>query len=397
MAITLSGGVITTFTSGAVNYKSHMFTASGELTVTGTGTQAVQLLLVGGGGGGSLGGGGETSTTTRGNGGGGGGLYYTASYSIGTTYPTWSVVVGAGGLGGLITSAAANGGATSFTGPGVAATMATGSTFGDGAFFQLTGSATGKFFVTSSATQTDAGGVYYIVSGSTADLTMTNIADKLNGLTSTFGIIALASGSQLQLTASAVGTAGNSFKYVSASFSKNFAGGINTTAFTGSYGGFGGQPQGGDGGSGGGGNPIGLAIFADSGSAGGLQGGRAGAGGGGATGAGSPAFSTWDSPFLIWSGGDGGAGKSYTLQDGTTKFYAAGGGGGGDVNIGPGAGGAGGSSIGGNGGSGAAGAGGNGTTNTGAGGGGGALSDQASNWGAGGNGGSGVVVITYTV
>jgi len=402
MALTLSGGVITTFTSGAVNYKSHTFTGStGELTISGTGTQAVQLLLVGGGGGGARGGGGETATTTHGNGGGGGGVFFTSSYTFSTTYPTWSIAIGAGGSGGTRTTGATNGGITSLTALGVAASTIVTSSFGDGAFFQLTGSVAGKFFVTSSTTQVDAAPIYYIVTGSTAAATMTNVINKINSLKTTFDITASALFTlSASLSAITAGTAGNSFLYKTGSASQTFAGGVDSvTLFTGSYGGFGGQPQGGNGASGGGSFPTGAAaIFADSGSAGGTQQGRSGAGGGGAVSAGSNATSVFDNPFTIWNGGNGGNGKTLTLEDGTVKHYGAGGGGGGNVNVGPGSGGTGGNSgVGGKGGSGAQGAGGNGAANTGAGGGGGALSDQSSNWGPGGNGASGVVVITYTV
>lgn len=399
MALTLSGGVVTTFTSGAVNYQSHTFTGSiGELTISGTGTQAVQLLLVGGGGGGSMGGGGESNATNRGNGGGGGGVFYTTSYTFNTTYPTWSIEVGAGGTGGNRSAAATVGGVTTLTGPGVAAKAAVSSSFIDGAFFQLTGSVTGTFFVTSSTTQVDAAPTYYVVTGSTANLTMVAIASKINSLTS-FNITASVSASNLLMTASSVGTAGNSFRYVSASIAQAFAGGINTTTLTGSYGGFGGQPEGGNGASGGGSFPTGaLAIFAESGSNGGTQQGKSGAGGGGAASTGSDAYTIFDNPFTIYNGGNGGDGKALTLENGTVKHYGAGGGGGGWVNVGPGGGGTGGNNgVGGSGGSGAAGNGGDGLANRGAGGGGGALSDQSSNWGAGGSGGSGVVVITYTV
>jgi hypothetical protein len=401
MALTLLGGVITTFTSGAVNYKSHTFTGStDQLTISGTGTQAVQLLVVGGGGGGSRGGGGQSIVTDHGNGGGGGGVFFTSSYTFDTTYPTWSVSIGAGGIGGTRTTGATNGGVTSFTGPGVTAKTIFSSSFGDGAFFQLTGSVTGAFFITSSTTQVDTAVSYYIVTGSTAAATISNIVAKINTLTATFGITAnVLNSTSASLSASAAGTAGNSFSYKSGSSSQTFTGGINTTAFTGSYGGFGGQPQGGNGASGGGSFPSGAAaIFADSGSAGGAQQGKSGAGGGGAASAGSNATSVYNSPFTIYNGGAGGNGKSLSLEDGTTKHYGAGGGGGGWVNVGPGSGGAGGNSgVGGRGGSGVQGAGGNGVANTGAGGGGGALSDQSSNWGAGGSGASGVVVITYTV
>jgi hypothetical protein len=401
MALTLSGGVISTFTSGAVNYQSHTFTGSADqLTITGTGTQAVQFLLVGGGGGGSRGGGGQSSTVDHGNGGGGGGVFYTASYTFDTTYPTWNISVGAGGQGGTVYTSAENGGITSLTGPGVAATLIITSSFADGAFFRLTGSVTGAFFVTASTTQIDTATVFYIVTGSTAAATMTNVVNKINSLTSTFGITAATLNNvSASLTASSAGTAGNSFIYRTGSVTQTFAGGINTTTFTGSYGGFGGQPDGGTGGSGGGSYPTGAAaIFAGSGSAGGTQSGKSGAGGGGAASAGSDATTYYNNPFTLFNGGNGGNGKELTLEDGTSKFYGAGGGGGGYVNIGPGTGGTGGSNgVGGKGGSGVRGDGQSGTPNTGAGGGGGALSDQQGNWGAGGAGTDGVVVITYTV
>ena len=400
MALTFLGGTETTFTSGAVNYKSHTFTASGDLTITGTGTQAMQFLVVGGGGGGALGGGGETNVTTRGNGGGAGGLFYTGSYTMAITYPTWNVVVGAGGQGGSYpATGATNGGTSSFAQQSNRATASVTITgYADGAYIQLTGSVAGRFYITSSTTEVDAPPIYFVASASGVTATTSNLAAKINSLSSSFNIIAAHPGSNLNLTASIGGTVGNSFRFVTGSTVTNLQGGLNAVLnFTGSGGGYGGQPAGGNGGSGGGGNQSGSAIYADSGSAGGLQGGRSGAGGGGATGTGSAATSTWNAPFTIWGGGAGGAGKSYSLQNGTASFYAGGGGGGGDVNIGPGAGGAGGSSIGGNGGSGAAGAGANGAANTGAGGGGGALSDQSSNWGVGGNGGKGVVIITYAV
>ncbi len=398
MALTLSGGTETTFTSGAVNYKSHTFTSTGNLTITGTGTQAIQVLVVGGGGGGALGGGGESNATTRGNGGGAGGIFYTSSYIMTTTYPIWNAVVGAGGQGGNYPAiGSTNGGTSSFAQQSNFATASvTITSWADGTYIQLTGSVAGRFYITGSTTQVDVFPNYYVVSASGVTATTSNLAAKINSLSSSFNIIANHPGGNLNLTASIGGTVGNSFRFVTGSTVTSFQGGVDAVlSFTGSGGGYGGQPAGGDGASGGGGNPSGSAIFADSGSAGGLQGGRSGAGGGGATAVGNPATSTWNAPFLIWSGGAGGAGKSYFLQDGTSKAYAAGGGGGGDVNVGPGAGGAGGSSIGGNGGGGVRGNGGNGVS--GSGGGGGALSDQASNWGAGGSGGNGVVIITYAV
>lgn len=113
---------------------------------------------------------------------------------------------------------------------GATASLLTTSTYTDSAFFQLTGSIAGQFFVTSSTTQTDAAPIYYVVTGSTAAATATNIATKVNTLTSTFGIAAYASASTVNFTATAKGTAGNSFAYVSGSASSNFAGGQNIVA-----------------------------------------------------------------------------------------------------------------------------------------------------------------------
>ena len=502
MAITsATGGIITNYTSSTNNFTSHTFLTSGQLQVTGSDT--VALLIVGGGGGGSLGGGGESTATNRGNGGGAGG-YVSRSFSL--TAGVWNISVGNGGLGGIPFSNATTGETSSFGtsatalvsssfsmyAPATASTALVSSSYVDKAFFVLTGSVVGKFFLTASTTQTDVAPIYYVTTGSTATLTMANIAAKINTLTSTFKIIASGSAATLQLTASVPGTGSNTFSYTSASITQPFEGGlqpvgdssffqltgsivgqfyvtgsstqvdtppiyyvttgstatltmaniaakINTlsssfnikasgsaaslqltasvsvlgntftyvsasitqpfaggTYLTGSYGGFGGQPTSGNGSSGGGSYPTGGAdIFSDSGSNGGTQQGKSGAGGGGAANSGSDAYFVFNDPFTIYNGGNGGTGLSNNLRNGTGSFFAAGGGGGGWMNVGPGGGGTGGSSIGGNGGSGVQGAGGVGAANTGAGGGGGALSDQSSNWGNGGDGGSGIVVIRY--
>jgi phage tail sheath protein FI len=110
------------------------------------------------------------------------------------------------------------------------ATVLVSSTFADGAFFQLTGSAVGKFFVTSSTTQTDAAPVYYVVSGSTATLTAAAIATKINSVTG-FNILATGSAATLQLTASLTGTVGNGFSYTTGSSTQTFAGGITAPSF----------------------------------------------------------------------------------------------------------------------------------------------------------------------
>lgn len=400
MAITsATGGIITNYTSSGTNYRSHTFLTSGQLQVTASGgSGSVDILIVGGGGGGSLGGGGESITTNRGNGGGGGGFISITSYNLITG--SWNITIGEGGKGGTINSAATVGTISSFAsssniitgsyggyggqpvdGEGASgggsfptgaaailnvntqATALASSSYANGAFFQLTGSTLGKFYVTASTTQIDAAPIYYVVTGSSATLTVANIAAKINTLSSTFGIVATGSATTLQLSASIGHNSllGNTFTYVSASIIQPFAGATQ----------------------------IGFD--------GGNQSGKSGAGGGGAASEGTGSYTTYDDPFTFYNGGNGGLGKSSDLINGTGSFYAAGGGGGGWVNVGPGGGGTGGSSIGGNGGSGVQGAGGSAAANTGAGGGGGALSDQSSNWGNGGDGGSGIVVVRYTV
>ena len=102
------------------------------------------------------------------------------------------------------------------------------SSFQNGAFFTLTGSVFGKFFLTSSTTQTDAAPNYYVVTGSTANLTMVAIASKINSLTS-FNITASALSTSLIMTASIAGTTGNTFNYTSASITQTFTGGAEAT------------------------------------------------------------------------------------------------------------------------------------------------------------------------
>jgi len=63
ISATATGGVTASYTSGGLNWRSHTFTSSANLVVTG-GDLTVYYLVVGGGGGG----GGETGYT---NGGGG--------------------------------------------------------------------------------------------------------------------------------------------------------------------------------------------------------------------------------------------------------------------------------------------------------------------------------------
>lgn len=105
------------------------------------------------------------------------------------------------------------------------------SSFLDGAFFQLTGSALGTFFVTSSTTQTDAAPNYYVVIGGTAAATMTNIVDKINTLGVTFSLTAsVVNSTSASLFATIPGTAGNSYNYKTGSLTQTLTGGLAQTA-----------------------------------------------------------------------------------------------------------------------------------------------------------------------
>jgi len=112
-AIVATGGTITT----VGGYKIHTFTSSGTFNVTSAPTgSTVDILLVGGGGGGTQG----TSSQTSAAGGGGGGVLYNTSVSISVT--AYSIVVGAGGVGGTaLANTRAENGANS-TGLGYTAT-----------------------------------------------------------------------------------------------------------------------------------------------------------------------------------------------------------------------------------------------------------------------------------
>lgn len=104
--------------------------------------------------------------------------------------------------------------------------------FSDGTFCILSGSANGKIFLTSSG-QADAPPLYYVPTGSTSALTVANIANEINNYQSTFGIIALATGSVLQLTSSFYGASSNGLNFVSASVTTTLVGGL--TLATGSF------------------------------------------------------------------------------------------------------------------------------------------------------------------
>jgi len=103
----------------------------------------------------------------------------------------------------------------------------------NGARFAITGSAaSGTFFLTSSG-QTDAPPLYYIPTASTVAGNVINIADEINKFSASFNIIAVATGSVLQLTSSVYGVAGNSYNFTSASVVTTLAGGL--TLATGSF------------------------------------------------------------------------------------------------------------------------------------------------------------------
>ena len=113
---------------------------------------------------------------------------------------------------------------------GAVASVSISSSYTDGAFFQLTGSVTGTFFVTSSTTQTDAAPIYYIITGSSVTATMTNVVAKINSLSSSFNIQATLTGASSSLLSyPTVGTAGNSFNYKSGSFTSSLSGGAEIT------------------------------------------------------------------------------------------------------------------------------------------------------------------------
>jgi hypothetical protein len=98
--ITATGGTILNFAQNGKNYRAHIFTSNGtfEITELGNGERnKVDYLIVGGGGGGG---------ERQGGGGGAGG------YLEGTVFgeiKTYSITVGAGGVGALSSSQATNG------------------------------------------------------------------------------------------------------------------------------------------------------------------------------------------------------------------------------------------------------------------------------------------------
>ena len=87
--LTASGGIVSDYTVGSDVYRAHIFTASGEFSVSAIGgyPASVDLLVVGGGGGG----GGDNSGA-----GGGGGVLLKNSYTTAASR-TYTITIGGGG------------------------------------------------------------------------------------------------------------------------------------------------------------------------------------------------------------------------------------------------------------------------------------------------------------
>lgn len=109
--VTATGGTVSTFNSGGVDYKKHVFTTSSNLVVTGRGRYSRFLENGGAGGGGS-------DRTTRAGGGGAGG-YYELQIDDDEPTGTHAVVIGAGGAGGISgNNTGSDGGQTTYRGSG---------------------------------------------------------------------------------------------------------------------------------------------------------------------------------------------------------------------------------------------------------------------------------------
>jgi hypothetical protein len=106
--LTATGGIVSDYTVGSDVYRAHIFTASGEFSVSAVGDfpAVVDLLVVGAGGGG----GGDNSGA-----GGGGGVLLKNSYTTAASR-TYTITIGGGGLGGAGSADRAPGGVGGTTG-----------------------------------------------------------------------------------------------------------------------------------------------------------------------------------------------------------------------------------------------------------------------------------------
>jgi hypothetical protein len=91
----LSGGTTDTYTTGAVNYQSHTFLTTANLSVSGTGN--IDTMIISGGGGGGTTGNSNSEGGWWGGGGGAGGMDVNTSTQI--VSGIYAVEVGAGGVG----------------------------------------------------------------------------------------------------------------------------------------------------------------------------------------------------------------------------------------------------------------------------------------------------------
>lgn len=114
--LTASGGTTNTYVSSGITYQSHEFTSSGSFVVSTLGTDnSADILVVGGGGGGG---------NDRGGGAGAGGFRQSTQTLTATTY---TVTIGANGIGGTYgTVVCTGGGNSSISGSGLTTILGTG-------------------------------------------------------------------------------------------------------------------------------------------------------------------------------------------------------------------------------------------------------------------------------
>jgi hypothetical protein len=100
------------------------------------------------------------------------------------------------------------------------------SSFANGAFFQLSGSVSASFFVTSSTTQTSTATTKYVSYSVIQSTLLSNIASAINTSASFFNITASNNSPNLQLSSSIIAgdnNFGNNFQYVTGGINQQFA------------------------------------------------------------------------------------------------------------------------------------------------------------------------------
>jgi len=101
------------------------------------------------------------------------------------------------------------------------------SSFADGASFQLSGSVSASFFVTSSTTQTSTAATKFVSYSAVQNTLVSNIVSAINTSASFFNISASSYNSNLQLSSSTLlgnNDFGTNYKYATASISQSFVG-----------------------------------------------------------------------------------------------------------------------------------------------------------------------------